>query len=85
VHNATGVSAAAFDDPALKLPDRRMTRAGIRFATEPRAMSYVEAMAVSASVCGKVFLAFLLLRKTALVLSLRSVSRSRFSARALPS
>jgi hypothetical protein len=40
-------------------------------------MSYVEAMTVSATVCWKALLALLLVRKSALVLSLRSVGRSR--------
>jgi hypothetical protein len=63
--------------------DRRVTQPGIRFATQRRAMSYVDAMAVSATVCWKGLLAFLLLRKTDLVLSLRSVSRARLSTRPL--
>jgi hypothetical protein len=59
-----------------------VTRLGIGFATDG-AMSYFEAVAVSATVCWKGLLAFVLLRKTALVLSLRSVSRSPAAVRVL--
>jgi len=38
-------------------------------------VSYLDAIAVSASVCSKGLLAFVLLRKTNIVLSLRSLGR----------
>ena len=40
-------------------------------------MSYLEAMTVSATVCWKALLVLVLLRKSAIVLSLRSTGRSR--------
>jgi len=50
-------------------------------------MSYVDALAISATVCGKAMLAVLLVRKSALVLALRSAGRSHLhhvASRGLP-